>query len=164
MWDDRNEMIYKWLWKTVKVHTIYPFYPSLSSIHNDDNIVKWGGTGLADTRRRPNADSMPAQRLWCWPNTETAPGERTRVCRVVMQRTRDIDPIVHRQCRNIKPPSDQCHTPAATTLITRGRPHLGKYSTCLFNFYPTLTQGRTSAPYPLWSFILHLGYKCFPNI
>ena len=92
--------------------------------------MKWVGTGLADTRRRPNADSMPAQRLGCWPNTETAPGERTRVCRVVMQRTRDIDPIVHRQCRNIKPPSDQRHTPAATTLITRGRPHFGKYSTC----------------------------------
>ena len=55
--------------------------------------------------------------------TETAPGERTRVCRVVTQRTRDIDPIVHRQCRNIKPISDQRPTPAATTLFTRSRCH-----------------------------------------
>ena len=85
--------------------------------------------------------------------TETVPGERTRVCRVVTQRTRDIDPIVHRQCRNIKPISDQRPTPAATTLFTRSRPHLGRYSTCLFNVYSTLTQGMTSAPYPLWSFI-----------
>ena len=158
-------MIYKWLWKTVKV-ILFTHFTTLSSIHNDDNIVKWAGTGLADTRRRPDADSMPAQRLWCWTNTETAPGERTRVCRVVMQRTRDIDPIVHRQCRNIKPPSDQRHKPAATTLITRGRPHLGKYSTCLFNFYPTLTQGRTGME-PRWLdlvMVLKCVNSCVPAV
>ena len=42
---------------------LFTHFTTLSSIHNDDNIVKWVGTGLADTRRRPNADSMPAQRL-----------------------------------------------------------------------------------------------------